>query len=157
VVACVAFACAGAGIAFADAGTATDPNEKRIPKDFDIFAVGQGHTGDGQLAHLVRVMGRYTAPFPNSSQHPYLTIDPEDPGGDVYTVQMYDDGTSDVTLGFEQTGPAIFKKTDKRTLQVEFPPSAIGDPSSYTWRVQYSRTGPDDRAPNKGMYSHRLR
>jgi hypothetical protein len=147
---------AGAAAAPADTGVAADPKERGIPKNYNITQVAQGHTNGGELSHTVSVRGRYPAAFPFTSEVPSLTIDPEEVGGDVYTVQVYEDGSSDVTSGFDQTGSAIFTLMDKNTLRITFPPSAIGDPSSYTWRTNYYRVGKDDRAPNRGMYLHDL-
>ena len=146
-----------AGVAPADTGTAADPKERGIPKNYNITQVGQGHTNGGELSHTVSVKGRYPDAFPFTSDVPILTIDPEEVGGEVYTVQVYEDGSSDVTSGFDQTGSAIYTLMDKNTLRITFPPSAIGDPSNYTWRANYYREGKDDRAPNRGMYLHRLR
>lgn len=145
-----------AGVAPADAGNAKDPNERRIPRNFDINGVAQGHMPNGDLAHLVSVQGRYPSAFPNTSDVPILTIDPEAPGGDVYTVQVYEDATADVTVGFEQTGPATVTLVRKNVLRFEFSPDSIGNPSSYSWRANYYSEGPDDRAPNRGMYLHDL-
>jgi hypothetical protein len=152
-----AIALSAAGVAFGDAGNATDPDEKAVPKNFDIRGVAQGHMPNGDLAHLVSVQGRFPSAFPNTSDVPILTIDPEAPGGDVYTVQVYEDATADVTVGFEETGPAVVTLTRKNVLRFEFSPDAIGNPSSYSWRFNYYREGTDDRAPNRGMYEHRLR
>jgi hypothetical protein len=156
VVASGALSLLAAAAAPADTGVAADPKERGIPKNYNITQVGQGHTNGGELSHTVSVRGRYPSAFPFTSEVPSLTIDPEEVGGEVYTVQVYEDGTSDVTSGFDQTGSAIFTLMDKNTLRITFPPSAIGDPSSYTWRTNYYRVGKDDRAPNRGMYLHDL-
>ena len=152
-----AFSLVAAAVAPADTGVAPDPKERGIPKNYNITQVGQGHTSGGELSHTVSVRGRYPSAFPFTSDVPNLTIDPEEAGGEVYTVQVYEDGSSDVTSGFDQTGSAIFTLMDKNTLRITFPASAIGDPSSYTWRANYYREGKDDRAPNRSMYLHRLR
>jgi hypothetical protein len=157
-----ALAASGSGAALADIKVNDDKRgDAKCPSGAcpDLKSAVAGH-GIFNKAELFYIVTQYNAV--NRMRFPRIAINTRGPNASApeFYVEKRASGAGvfDARTG-KKTGGAVWRNTRRVSANWTFMPSAIGDPSSYGWRMEVAAPGGKriDSAPNSGYVTHRLR
>jgi hypothetical protein len=158
-VATAALAGGGASLAVADITAVTDPRgdarcDERVCPDLKSAVGDHAPLDPTTLFHIVTQHNQI-----QSARIPRLAIDTRGSSAPEYYVAKKEGKTGVFKARTGRRVGAADLRVNGTGMSWSFDPSAIGDPSSYRWRVQIIRAGGKriDSLPNRGYRTHRLR
>ncbi len=147
-------------MAFADTRTWQDPDDAPAHA-IDIREYGKSHNAEGKLVHKVKAFDRFDAQDAFTMSHLLTTFNAS--GEVIGRYQLAGDGAIYHLDTDQQTGQAVVKRPDGKTIRYVFGKGAIGRPAYYKFFIRTSgdeaSCGEEnicDRAPDAGQKRHNL-